>query len=232
MGAGAADGLMAEDLAPGERLNMLVTQLPFVMYQGGDGTALVERIERQATEAGGSRVAEMQVAEAHGIAAFADGRYAEAAGLYRTMASLSALNAPYMLPRAARCHLWAGDGTAAQADLDALEATGLHGPASLASRLTIRAGLAALDGRVAEASSLFRDARRAWHDLGLPWDEALTGMDMVLLLGADEPEAHAAGEAARGLLAELGALPLVARLDVALAAHSPAVMVSHERPRD
>ncbi len=95
---------------------------------------------------------------------------------------------------------------------------GVHGPAIEADRTTIRAGLAALEGRPADALAAYRDVIRAWRDLGLAWDEALTGIHMATLLDPAEPEVRAAAEWAREILVRLGAAPFVARLDAALLA--------------
>ena len=101
--------------------------------------------------------------------------------------------------------------------LDRLDATGVHGPVAEIHRATLRAGLAALDGRAAEALGLYRDALRGLHDLGLPWDEALTAVDMASVLDPTDPEVRAAAEAARQILVGLGAHPFLERLEAALA---------------
>ena len=96
------------------------------------------------------------------------------------------------------------------------EATGVHGPASLASRVTIRAGLAALAGDIAEASALYRQALAAWREMGLPWDIALTVIDMAALLGPGHPDVRSVAPEARTILEGLGAVPYLARLESAL----------------
>jgi hypothetical protein len=105
---------------------------------------------------------------------------------------------------------------AVQADLAALDATGFHGGVVEVRRTTIRAGLAALEGRTADALALYREALRGWRDLGLPWDEALTGIDMVTLLEPSEPEVRSAAESAHEILIRLGAKPFLERLDAAM----------------
>ena len=55
------------------------------------------------------------------------------------------------LAGAARAALWMGDAAGAADDLAALDGSGVHGPAVDADRKTIRAGIAALEGRPAEA---------------------------------------------------------------------------------
>jgi hypothetical protein len=83
--------------------------------------------------------------------------------------------------------------------------------------VTIQAGIVALEGRTAEARTLFRDALGRWRELRQEWLEALTCMDVVLLLGADDPDAPAAAERAREVFERLRAAPFLARLDAALA---------------
>jgi hypothetical protein len=57
---------------------------------------------------------------------------------------------------------------------------------------------------------------RAWCDLGLAWDEALTGIDMATLLEPADPEVRAAADSARDSLTRLGAQPFIRRLDAAM----------------
>ena len=77
-----------------------------------------------------------------------------------------------------------------------------------------------------EALAQFRDALAGYRALSLAFDEALTALDMIELLGADEPEARTAAEWTRATLTRLGATPLVLRLDAALAQPSGGSAVS------
>ena len=133
--------------------------------------------------------------------AFASGRLAEARALCHQAAAESGQAAGGATRFAARAALWMRDAEGARADLDTIDAIGGHGRAMKADRLSIRAGIAALDGRPAEALSLYREALRAWRDLGLALDEALTGIDMATLLDPAEPEVRAAADRAREILA-------------------------------
>ena len=157
------------------------------------------------------------------IAAFARDDLAEARAAWHRAGSLAVGTLPIALPCTARAALWARDGAAASDDLAALDATGVHGPAIEAGRVTMRAGIAAFEGRPADALSLYREAVRAWRDLGLAWDEALCGLDMALLLDPSEPEVRAAAEASREILVRLEAAPFIARLDAALVGSADAV---------
>ena len=126
--------------------------------------------------------------------------------------------------RSARAALWLRDPVATRADLAALDAAGLHGRAIDASRSTIRAGIAALEGRTAEAHAAYREALRDWRDLGLVWDEALCRLDMALLLDPADPDVRAAAESSRETFVRLGATPFLGRLDDALAPAPDAVV--------
>jgi tetratricopeptide (TPR) repeat protein len=85
---------------------------------------------------------------------------------------------------------------------------------------TLRAGIAALEGRVGEALGLYRSALTGYRDAGCRFDVALVILDMAVLIGAGEPAVRAVIPEGRAILEELGALSLVARLDAAEAASS------------
>jgi hypothetical protein len=89
----------------------------------------------------------------------------------------------------------------------------VHGTWGTASRTSILAGLAALDGRPADALALYRSALRGLRETGAPLDEALTTIEMATLLDATEPEVEAAAERAREILRRLGAHALLDRLN-------------------
>ena len=109
--------------------------------------------------------------------------------------------------------LLAQDPTLARLALDRMVATGAHGRAMDLDKAAIRAGLAALDGSTQEAIAGFRAAIAGWRDLGLPWDEAMTSLLFVRLVGTGSPEARAAADAARAILEGLGARRAIEILD-------------------
>lgn len=98
----------------------------------------------------------------------------------------------------------------ALADLDAV---GVHGRWAAASRTSIEAGVLALDGRLAEALAGYAEALRVWRALDLPFEVALTDLELVELVGLDNREARAAADEARAIATQLGAIGLVRRLD-------------------
>jgi homoaconitase/3-isopropylmalate dehydratase large subunit len=124
---------------------------------------------------------------------------------------------------AARAALWTGDAPGAVADLAEVAETGRRGRAIDNDQAVIRAGIAALEGRTAEALAAYRQALRTWRDLGCVLDEAFCAIDMAMLLDPTEPEVQAAAASAREILARLGAKPLLALLDAAMSAVPTAV---------
>ena len=136
---------------------------------------------------------------------------------------------PITLPIATRAALWAGDVARAAAILADLDRSVIRGQAVDLDRVTLRAGIAALEGRRAEAITGYREALRGWQALGLAFDEALAGLDLALLLAPTEremAEGSAIVESTRAMLARLGARPLLARLDAAAAGDAAAGQVS------
>ena len=150
-----------------ERANLILVSTAFQAYRGEsttDGIAELERVFGGATDA--YRIAYVEWAKAS--VAFAAGRLGEARERFRRGIAMTA--DPPALPHPARAALWAGDADAVRADLAEFDASGIHGAAIEADRITIRAGLAALEGRTGDAMALYRsgDPRlaRPWPGLG------------------------------------------------------------------
>jgi class 3 adenylate cyclase len=128
---------------------------------------------------------------------------------------------PLVLPLAVRAALWRGDAETARQRLDELDQA-FRGAqaATMLDVTTLRAGLAAVNGRRAEAISGYREALNGWKQLGCGFEEALAAIDMATLLKPTEREmAEAAGllEDARQALVRMDAKALLARLDSAMA---------------
>ena len=79
----------------------------------------------------------------------------------------------------------------------------------------VEAGIAALDGRTDDALARYGDALRGWADLGITFEEAMTGLDMATLLDPTIPRVRAAAERARAIFAGLRATRLLELLDEA-----------------
>ena len=123
---------------------------------------------------------------------------------------------PLAIPVAARAALWAGDALTARRLIELAALAPYWGPVLDADRLRIGAGIAALEGRAAEASSGFFDALREYAHLGLRFEEAACAVDLAILLpGAvkESTAAAAAVAAAHETLTKLGAAPFLKRLE-------------------
>ena len=150
------------------------------------------------------------------FAAFIAGRYDEARALGTRAVALTTYFAPLAYPLVTRSALLAGDSAGASATLALMDASGYRGPALSADRLVALAGIDALEGRGASAVAGYREAIRAYRQLGLAFDEAMAAVDMATLLPAGEraaPDVAAAVATARETLERLGSRPFLERLD-------------------
>ena len=209
------DKLLAADLEPEDRLPVLESVARLRGWKGERVDAYLEALERLA-DGKSDPASRYSVAAARADHAFALGDLQDAAERYRRAAAISGANAPLSLTLAARAGLLMRDATAAATDLEALQATAVHGQWNEAHRTSIRAGLAALGGRTSEAVALYADAIRVFRDLGVLVDEAFTAIEMATLLDPELPEVRAAADAARETLARLGAQPFLERLEAAM----------------
>ncbi len=121
---------------------------------------------------------------------------------------------------AGRHALLAGDLPAARQDRDNLAALSPHGGSGARLR-ELEAGIAALEGRPAEALELFGQAIPVYEGLGLALDVAIAGLIMVTVMDPSEPRVRAAGLEARERFVAIGATPFLARLDAAMARTEP-----------
>jgi class 3 adenylate cyclase/tetratricopeptide (TPR) repeat protein len=157
-----------------------------------------------------------------GNRALAQGSPAEASRFWRRLVELDPGQASEFMYRAAVADMWAGDREGAARALDAMEATGVHGRVATARRLSVVAGLAAFDGRAAEALPLYADALAAWRELRVGWDATLTAMTMARLLDPALPEVRRAAGEAREFLVRVRAQPFIEQLDAAVGRTAPA----------
>ena len=222
--------MLVDTVDPSDRVETLDTIVGFRAQRGepvDEPMAELEQLVGDATDI----FLISSLLDARAYVAFAEGRLAEAHDAWRRWADMMAV--PAILTWAIRAATWNRDLDAVQEDFAALEASGHHGPVAEADRRTIRAAIAAMDGRTDEARGLYREALRAWRDLGQPYREALTAIDMATLIDPTDPEVRAAAAPAREILVRLGAAPLIARLDAAIAAPSVGTgLRTHEGVRD
>jgi class 3 adenylate cyclase len=153
-------------------------------------------------------------------AALTDGRLTDARQQAEAAARVTNYFIPISLPLGVRAALWAGDAEAAKLVAAQLDASVIRGQAIDLDRVTLRAGIAAIEGRRPDAIAGYREALRGWRGLGLAFDEAMATLDMAIVLAPSEREMAEAPEAirvARETLTRLGAEPFLARLDEAQA---------------
>jgi class 3 adenylate cyclase/tetratricopeptide (TPR) repeat protein len=162
-----------------------------------------------------------QAGEARAWLLFTAGEFAAAHDKWREMIELTTAGAAETLVHSLRAAMWSRDVAVVRTDLELLDASGSFGRAIDAARAGARAGIAALEQRTDEALGLYREVLRTWRDLGLPWDEAMTSLDMVLLLPPGSPTVVEAAATARRIFGELGATPFLERLDAVLGSAAP-----------
>ena len=85
-----------------------------------------------------------------------------------------------------------------------------------AYRTAMRAGLAALEDRISEATRGYLEATSELRRVGLLWELARTQLDFVIAVGPGVREARDAAEEARATFERLGARPYLERLEAAV----------------
>jgi class 3 adenylate cyclase/tetratricopeptide (TPR) repeat protein len=213
-GLAELDAALAEDLSIANRV-WLGSNAAIIRACRGEpvGEELVE-LRRLAAQHGDAEL-NLSILDAEANAALAEGRLDVARDAWRR-STVTASYAPLMYYQAARPSLWLGELKEMKRDADDLDATGFHGRVVEARRATLRPGMAALEGRTSEAIAGYRDAVRTWHDLGMTWDEALTGIDMITVLDPTDPQVRVVAQSTREILDRLGARPFLERLDAAM----------------
>jgi len=104
--------------------------------------------------------------------------------------------------------LRAGDATLAREALEGVQREPVRGRLADAQRRLLAAGVAALDARRDEAMRSYRDAERAFRDLGSVFELALRQLDLATAL-AGGPEAETLAKDALEIFERAGAAPLV-----------------------
>jgi len=208
---------LANEITGDFYLELYVDRAVLTALAGGDPSADLAEAERL-----GTTMTDPQYASychwGRAWEAFAGGRHVDARREGALAADKTNIFDPIALPLAARAALWAGDVADASLVLQRLDASVIRGQAIELDRVTLRAGVAALEGRRGDAVAGYREALRGWRNLGLAFDEALAALDMAILLAPTEremAEAPAAVATARETFTRLGAKPFLARLESA-----------------
>ena len=211
-------GTDSDDFEGVDRASVLIELTRFMALRGEPSDEVAAEVERlQAGHADAQTTQEIEAMRA--LRALAAGELGRAFDSWMRAGDVGASQPGHFLA-AARAALWARDPGLVRQALERFDASGAHGSAYDTSRQAMSAGLAALEGRAAEALGAYREALRSWRDLGATFDQALTAIDMAVLLPAGSAELAPIATAARDVLAQLGARPFLERLEAAMAGSS------------
>ena len=211
---------LAEDLEPADRLLALYGTACVPAYRGEDVADMLRELARVAADVTDPQVLWTTV-EGPAVAAWAAGRLEEAGVMWREGVRLYPQMAPNWLRAAAQTALELGDTARLRDDLAALAATGFHAPVLELHRSELEAGLAALEGRPAEAARAYVEVLRGLREIGLPVDAAVATIRMATVLDPTTREVRAAVDEASDTLHRLGARALVERLDAVVRRAGP-----------
>jgi hypothetical protein len=208
----ALNALGQRDLASARQTQLACCEAMLAALSG-DTSRAVEQLEACVDAARSEDLAERTTyLQARAVVSLAAGEletaHREAAAA--VAAEPSGINSPMALAMQLRSALWLGDAGLAREALVGMQ--GFRGRWMAAARLTGEAGLAALEERHDDAAATYIRALDAWRVLESPLDLALCALDRAILRG---PGSIPGGEydEARAILTELGATPLLARLD-------------------
>ncbi len=222
--------LLADQLSEPGRMVLLNNAAIIGVSRGGsidDELAAIEQLAQGMSGRVHGFLAD-PLANAH----MAKGEYAKAAPEYLVVANENPGQANEYVYRAGRAELRAGDLEEARKLQARFLGTGGFGPLTAARRDTLAAGIAAREGRAAEALSLYREALRNWRATHSVWDEAMTGMDMALLLDPADPAVAEVIRTTRAILERLGAKPYLEQLDRATSSTTQAAGPASAAPAE
>ncbi|HEX6655086.1 MAG TPA: hypothetical protein VF153_02630, partial [Candidatus Limnocylindria bacterium] len=214
-GLAMIETVLADNMAPGDRLQLLANALVIRAARGESVDEGVAELESIGTHFADDPRWRAPMDDVIGNAALAAGRLEAARAAWVELTELDHDQISEFRYRSSRPALWSGDAAAMRQDLAAIDATGIHGHTMDARRTTMEAGIAALEGQASQAMALYRDAIQMWRERGQPWDEALTVIDAVTVLGTTDAEIQRAAERSREFLVRVRATPFVERLDAA-----------------
>ena len=205
--------LLADEMPDRDRIVMLGNASLVPANRGEDIEAMLAQM-RQLAEGNAER-ANLFTSDPVANAALARGDLSTASSAFLSIA----IDDPSQLTefgyRAARPLIWSRDVDAAKDLLEKAEERGSSTPFASAAYATMKGGIAALEGRTAEALGSYREALRGFRGIHARWDEALTGLDMAQLLDTNDPEVAEVIKSTRAILTELRAKPYLDRLEAA-----------------
>jgi hypothetical protein len=151
--------------------------------------------------------------------ALAQGDFAEAFRLAKRSHAQMAAPDSYALPWAGRAAAWLGDADGVAEVRELLRQSPGRVP-DVAGR-ELESAMAALAGRADDSLAGFVEAFGRWRELGVQFEAAMCGLDLVMLLGSSSPEAEEIADQAAATFTRVGAKPLVELLAEAVGTHRP-----------
>ena len=200
-----------DELEPSHRA-IILSGLTFFAAARGQETPQFDEVRRIAESVGdSSTIGQYHFTE--GWRHLLAGRHAQATAAFDQAARTSMTAGSDGRILAARAAAWEGNRESLDEHLRTLEAAGEFGRSIEANRQSLRAARTAMEGHADEAAAEFRQARRAFSDLGLPWLEGLSAMDAAYTLPPNHAEAVDARADARRIFDSIGATAMLAQLD-------------------
>jgi hypothetical protein len=208
--------LEANDLAEVDPDEVPATRATVAAYRGDAATAISLWATAEAVARPVSRpefIAERHAGKAE-IAALT-GRLDEAFD----EAMIGARLVSFLRFAAAPCHyaLWMADLDRARAASSLVAGSYERGRYAKALRGSLAAGVAALEGRLEEATLAYREAAATFRALDLPLDLGRSQLEFATLVEPGDREAVAAAVEAREIFGRLGSPAMLDRLDAGLA---------------
>ena len=201
--------LLDEELESADRLFAVCMVLAYRALRGRPRAELIEEIGHADVSEAAVRA---QVDLVMGLDAAVDGRLEESLARYRSAQTEVAYATDFLW--LLHVATWLRDPRAIQSILDQVREGAYFGPLADAMTVAGEAAIAALEGRTAEALALYQRAQGERRDLGLSFELALLGVDMVTVLDStlpvvteavvqsrrdpDQARRHAVSGAARG----------------------------------
>jgi class 3 adenylate cyclase/predicted negative regulator of RcsB-dependent stress response len=204
---------LGDDLEPSHRSIIVAGQAFFASARGRDAATPLLNETREIAEALGDPSTVGQHLFTRAMHRLVHGQLRQAQQDFDASAETVVATSSDSRVHATRAAAWMGDRDSLAARLLAMDEAGEFGRSIEAVRASLRGALMALEGRADEAATLFRQARRAFSDLELPWLEALSAMDALYTLPVDHPEWDEARAAGRAVFETLGAAPLIAQIE-------------------
>jgi hypothetical protein len=229
LGLTELDAALAEELDATGRIWLLSNELIIRVSRGDPVAEQLAELEHLTTLVTDAHV-QTAAHDTRANLAQSEGRLKDAQQHWLHIAENWSSQAPASYYQCSRPALWAGDLEALKRYYQGIEATGFHGPVVEVRRTTMRAAIAAVEGRSREALTLYAEAFAAWGNLKVVWEQALTGLDMATVLDHSEPVVGASIRFARETFTRLGAKPYLERLELVLAKRGMPVSATPGRP--